>query len=139
MMKRLDLTAVSRCLLAAALATALATTATPAFAATRAEQAAMVRERALATSSAYALLSDLTTTVGQRLAGTEAEARGRDWAVKAMKAAGLVNIKVEPFPIPVWQRGAESAEIIGTGQKLAIAALGSSGATPAAGITAPVG
>lgn len=138
MMKRLDLTAVSRCLLAAALATALAATATPAFAATRAEQAAMVRERALATSSAYALLSDLTTTVGQRLAGTEAEARGRDWAVKAMKAAGLVNIKVESFPIPVWQRGAESAEIIGTGQKLAIAALGSSGATPAAGITAPV-
>ena len=138
MMKRLDLTAVSRCLLAAALGAALAATATPAFAATRAEQAAMVRERALATSSAYALLSDLTTTVGQRLAGTEAEARGRDWAVKAMKAAGLVNIKVEPFPIPVWQRGAESAEIIGTGQKLAIAALGSSGATPAAGITAPV-
>ena len=76
MMKRLDLTAVSRCLLAAALGAALAATATPAFAATRAEQAAMVRERALATSSAYALLSDLTTTVGQRLAGTEAEARG---------------------------------------------------------------
>ncbi len=38
----------------------------------------------------------------------------------------------------MWQRGTESAEIVGTGQKLAIAALGGSGATPPTGITAPV-
>lgn len=106
--------------------------------ATRIEQAAAVRDAALAKSEAFPMLENLTTSVGQRLAGTPAEARGRDWAVKAMKAAGLTNIKVEPFPLPVWERGAESAEIIGTGQRLAITALGYSGATPPAGIAAPV-
>ena len=116
----------------------LATVTTPALAATRVEQAAAVRDAALAKSEALPMLTDLTTTVGQRLAGTEAEARGRDWAIKAMQAAGLTNIKQEPFPLTVWRRGAESAEIIGTGQKLAIAALGASGATPPEGITAPV-
>ncbi|NJC09581.1 M20/M25/M40 family metallo-hydrolase [Polymorphobacter fuscus] len=129
-----------------ALLLAAAFTALPAGAATRLEQAAVVRDAALAKSEAWPMLADLTTNVGQRLAGTEAEARGRDWAVKAMKAAGLTNIKVEPFPLPVWTRGAESAEIVGaagaetggTGQKLAIAALGYSGATPPEGITAPV-
>jgi hypothetical protein len=112
--------------------------ASPANAATRIEQAAAVRDAALATSQAYPMLESLTTTVGQRLAGTPAEARGRDWAIKAMRAAGLTNIKVEPFALPVWERGAESAEIVGTGQKLAIAALGYSGTTPPQGITAPV-
>ena len=120
------------------LAVLMLTAAPPAHAATRIEQAAAVRDAALKKSEAFSLLEDLTTTVGQRLAGTEAEARGRDWAVKAMKDAGLVNIRTEPFPLPVWRRGAESAEIIGTGQKLAIAALGYSGATPPDGLTAPV-
>lgn len=118
----------------------LAGTAVPVAAApSRSEQAAGARDHALAKSEAFAILEDLTTSVGQRLAGTAAETRGRDWAVKAMQAAGLVNIKVEPFPVPGWERGAESAEIIGSHpQKLAIAALGFSGATPPEGITAPV-
>jgi carboxypeptidase Q len=122
---------------------ALLLAATPALSApiaatSRIDQAASVRDQALATSAAFPWLQDLTTSVGQRLAGTPAEQRGRDWAMKAMAAAGLVNIKSESFPLPVWERGTESAEIVGTGQKLAIAALGYSGATPVDGITAPV-
>ena len=114
-------------------------TAAPALAADRMAEAAALRDKALASNGAYALLEDLATNVGPRLAATPAEARGRDWAVKVMTAAGLSNIHVEPFPMPVWQRGAESAEIIGPApQRLALAALGYSGATPAAGITAPV-
>ncbi|OYU14658.1 MAG: peptidase M28 family protein [Alphaproteobacteria bacterium PA4] len=121
------------------LALLLALAATPALAGpSRVEQAAMLRDAALAASDALPLLTDLTTRVGQRLAATPAEARGREWAKAAMKAAGLVNIREEPFTMPVWERGAESAEIIGTGQKLAIAALGTSGATPPEGITAEV-
>lgn len=118
----------------------LLTTAAPALAAPdRLAQAATLRDRALATSAAYGLLEDLTTTVGQRLAATPAEQRGRDWALKAMKAAGLVDIKVEPFPMPVWERGTETAEVTGANpQKLIIAALGYSGATPSGGISAPV-
>ncbi len=125
--------------LAATLVPALLLVGAPALAAPdRIAAAAALRDKALDTG-AYALLEDLTTTVGQRLAATPAEQHGRDWAVKAMKAAGLVNIKVEPFPMPVWERGIETAEVVGSQpQKLTIAALGYSGATPAAGITAPV-
>ncbi len=119
--------------------TALLLAATPVFAADRLADAAALRDAALAKSEAFPMLESLTTSVGQRLAGTAAEARGRDWAVKAMKAAGLINIKVEPFPLQVWERGVETAEVVGaSAQRLAITALGRSGATPAAGVTAPV-
>jgi carboxypeptidase Q len=121
------------------LAIAVLIAATPAVAADRMAEAVALREAALAKSEALPMLTDLTTTVGPRLAATPAEARGREWAMAAMKKAGLVNIHTEAFPMPVWNRGAETAEVTGTNaQKLVLAALGNSGATPAAGITAPV-
>jgi hypothetical protein len=87
----------------------------------------------------YDIVEGLTTEVGQRLAGTEAEARARDWAVARLKALGFANVHVEPFDMPVWVRGAESAEVVAPfPQKLMLAALGNSGATPDAGITAEV-
>ncbi len=117
----------------------LALLATPAAAADRLAQAAALRDSTAAGSAALPILESLTTEIGPRLAGSAAEARSRDWAVKAMKAAGLANVHVETFPLLVWERGAETAEITGTSaQKLAVTALGRSGATPAAGITAPV-
>ena len=87
----------------------------------------------------FAVVEGLTTEVGQRLAGTEAEARGREWGVRRLKALGFTNVRIEPFDMPVWVRGAETAEIVAPyPQKLVLAALGNSGATPAAGITAEV-
>lgn len=114
--------------------------ATPVLAApdTRVATAAKLRDAALAHNPAWPLLVDLTDSVGPRMAGTEAEARGRAWAKAAMQKLGLVNIREEEFPITLWQRGRESARVIGTNHPLAISALGNSGATPAAGITAPV-
>ena len=61
---------------------------------------------------AWDVVEGLTTEVGQRLAATEAEARARDWAVKRLTAMGFANVHVEPFDMPVWTRGAESAEIV---------------------------
>jgi hypothetical protein len=87
----------------------------------------------------YDIVEGLTTEVGQRLAGTEAEARARDWAVARLKTLGFANVHVEPFDMPVWVRGVETAEVLGPfPQKLALAALGNSGATPDGGITAPI-
>jgi len=87
----------------------------------------------------YRIVEGLTTDVGQRLAGTDAEARAREWAVRRLKALGFANVHVEPFDMPVWVRGAESAEIVAPyPQKLVLAALGNSGATPDNGITAEV-
>src|SRR6185436_7653369 len=72
---------------------------------------------------AWDIVEGLTTEVGQRLAGTEAEARARDWAVKTLTALGFSNVHVEPFDMPVWTRGAEGAEIVSPfPQKLVVAA-----------------
>ena len=85
------------------------------------------------------IVEGLTTEVGQRLAATEAEARARDWAVKRLTAMGFANVHVEPFTMPVWTRGAESAEIVSPfPQKLVVAALGYSGSTGPGGVTGEV-
>jgi len=101
---------------------------------------AVLRDEAL-TGDHYAwdIVEGLTTEVGPRLAGTEAEARAREWAVKRLNAMGFANVRVEPFDMPVWVRGHESAEIIAPfPQPMVIAALGNSGSTGAEGITGDI-
>ncbi len=98
-----------------------------------------LRDRALAGSGAFGILESLTTEVGPRLAGSAAEARARDWAVAKMKVLGFQNVHVEPFTLPGWERGAETAQVTApVPRTLAITALGHSGATPAGGIDAEV-
>lgn len=100
---------------------------------------ATIREAALKDDLAYDIVEGLTTEVGQRLAGTEAEARARTWGVARLKALGVRNVRIETFDMPVWVRGEERAEIVSPfPQKLVLTALGNSGATPAAGLEAEV-
>jgi carboxypeptidase Q len=102
-------------------------------------QVTALRDAALHDELAYDIVEGLTTEVGQRLAGTEAEARGREWAVRKLEALGFANVRIEPFDMPVWTRGPESAEILAPfSQKLVIAALGNSASTPSGGITGEV-
>ena len=108
-------------------------------AAAAAQNVDKLREAALKDEVAWDVVEDLTTEVGPRLAGTEAEARAREWAVKRLKALGFSNVRVETFDMPVWVRGDERAEITGPyPQPLTVTALGNSGATPPAGIEAEV-
>lgn len=87
--------------------------------------------------TAWDIVADLTTEVGPRLAGTEREAAARDWAVVRLKALGFTNVRSEPFSIPGWVRGAETAQLTAPYlQPLHITALGNSVATPAGGLTA---
>jgi len=100
---------------------------------------AALRDAALKDDYAWDIVEGLTTEVGQRLAGTEAEARARDWAVIKLKALGFANVHVEPFDMPVWTRGAEAAEILAPfPQKLVVAALGYSGSTGPQGVTGEI-
>jgi hypothetical protein len=100
---------------------------------------AALRDAALHDQYAWDITEGLTTEVGQRLAGTEVEARGRAWAIARLEALGFSNVRVEPFDMPIWTRGQESVEILAPfPQKLAIAALGNSASTSAAGITGEV-
>ncbi|HYC95386.1 MAG TPA: M20/M25/M40 family metallo-hydrolase [Sphingomicrobium sp.] len=100
---------------------------------------AALRDAALQDNYAWDITEALTTEVGPRLAGTEAEARARDWAVKKLTALGFANVRVEPFDMPVWVRGRESAEILAPfPQPMAVAALGNSASTGPNGISAEI-
>src|SRR5918993_2063546 len=98
---------------------------------------AALRDRALASDTyAWDITEGLTTEVGPRLAGTDAEARARDWAVRKLTAMGFTNARVESFDMPVWVRGHESAEILGPfPQPMVVAALGNSASTGLNGVS----
>lgn len=95
--------------------------------------------RALASDLPMQIVTDLTTEIGPRLAGTEAEKRAADWAVAYLKKLGFENVRQEPFTITGWVRGEEKAEITGPSpQPLVISGLGTTVGTPPEGIEAEV-
>ena len=117
----------------------LLASAAPSLAQTVNPQVAQLRDSALKDEHAWNIVEGLTTEVGPRMAGTDAEGRARDWAVKKLTAMGFSNVRVEPFDMPVWTRGAESAEILSPfPQRMVITALGNSASTPPEGITGEV-
>ncbi|MDG1946134.1 MAG: M20/M25/M40 family metallo-hydrolase [Halioglobus sp.] len=117
------------------LAEDISTSITPAMVIT----ANQLMDSAQRTNEAYAIVDSLTTEVGPRLAGTEAEARARQWAVEKMTSLGLKNIRVELFEVPLWLRGEESAKIVSPfPQPLTITALGGSASTGPQGVEAEV-
>lgn len=88
---------------------------------------------------AWDIVEGLTTEIGPRLDGTEAEARARTWAVSRLTALGFKNVRIETFPLQVWTRGAESAEILAPfPQKLAVTALGNSASTGPQGVSGEI-
>ncbi len=98
-----------------------------------------LRERALSGSGAYAIVEELTTEIGPRLAGTDGDRRAVEWAIAKFKALGYDKVWTEPVTFPVWERGFEAVRVIRPyPQAFAIAALGGSVGTPEAGITAEV-
>ena len=96
-------------------------------------------ELALNGTEAYDITRSLTTEIGPRLAGTEAEARARKWAEEKFLSLGFSNVKTEAFTVNGWVRGEENASIVTPyPQQLYVTSLGGSVATPEEGITAPV-
>jgi carboxypeptidase Q len=100
-------------------------------------------ERLLAAATAdgfaWRRLAEMTDTFGHRLSGSENLLRAMQWAVAAMKADGLENIRTEPVIVPRWIRGREYAEIVDPpGDPLEILGLGGTVATPPDGIEAEV-
>lgn len=89
---------------------------------------------------AWDFVEGITTEVGPRQAGTEAEARGRAWAVAWLKARGFANVADEPFMMDTWVPGdiARARVTAPFAQDLTVLPLGNSGATPAGGIEAEV-
>jgi hypothetical protein len=122
------------------LATALLSSPALAYAQSSAAPVERLRDAALAGDDyAWNIVEGLTTEVGPRLAGTEAEARARAWSVAKLRSLGFSNVRVEEFDMPVWIRGEEEGTIVSPfPQRLSLTALGNSGATPARGIEAEI-
>jgi hypothetical protein len=96
-------------------------------------------ERAKTDALGLAFVEDLTTEIGQRLAGSEAEARARDWSVAELMELGFDEVRIEPFEIPFWSRKSESVAVLSPSpQPLIATALGGSAATPVGGVTGKV-
>jgi carboxypeptidase Q len=89
---------------------------------------------------AWDFVEGITTEVGPRQAGTEAEARGREWAMIWLRANGFANVANEPFEMDTWVPGElASAEIVSPfPQPFVISPLGGSASTGVEGITAEV-
>lgn len=106
----------------------ISTAFTPLLAAPTLEE---VRSTALNSDEiAYDIVEGLTTEIGPRQGGTEAEARARTWSVAKLKSLGFDNVRIEEYQMPTWVRGEETAEIIAPfTHKLAVTALGNSGST----------
>ena len=118
-----------------AIASSLALLAAPAFAATgpttlapkSLATAAELREQALKDDTGWKVVESLTTEIGPRIAGGEADARAVAWAVAKFKALGFDKVWTEPVTFPKWERRSEHAQVIGKhAQPLTITALGGS-------------
>ena len=123
-------------LLALAITSALCS---PLLAQANPAETARLRDAALSDNLAWDITEGLTTEIGQRMAGSDEEARARDWAVIRLTSLGFRNVRIETFEVPYWERGTASAAIVTPfPQKLVLEALGNSGPTPAKGLTAEV-
>src|SRR6201998_1745483 len=102
--------------------------------------AAQLRDAAMAGHDiAYSWVSELTTRIGPRPAGSANEQQAAEWAAAQLTALGFANVHIESFPITAWVRGSESAQIVApVTQPLAVAALGESPPTPAGGLEGEV-
>lgn len=104
-----------------------------------ARTAVALREGALEGSDAYKFLSALTTEIGPRFAGTEADRRAVEWARARLAAMGLEAVRAESVEVPRWERGRATGSIVEPfAQSVVLAALGGSVGTPPGGILAAV-
>lgn len=103
------------------------------------EEARALGAEALESNIAYDVVESVTTEVGPRLAGTQAEARAREWAVDLLNQLGFDEVRVEPFQVPLWERHIERGRILTPAeQPLVLVGLGGSASTPPEGVVGEV-
>jgi len=67
--------------------------------------AILLMEKALKSDLGFDIVESLTTEIGPRLAGSEAEKRAREWGSKLGKELGFDKVSIEDFTMPFWDRG----------------------------------
>jgi len=98
----------------------------------------------LASDYAYKQTGYLSNNIGPRLSGSPQAARAVEYVADEMRKQGF-EVRLQKCMVPRWVRGEERASVVefpgmaaSTTQKLAVAALGGSVATPANGLTAEI-
>lgn len=98
-----------------------------------------LRKQALMKSKAYDFLTELTTKVGPRFAGSANDGLAVDWAQRKLRELEFSNVRAEEVTIPCWQRGEATGEIISPPkEQFNPMALGGSLGTSANGLEAEV-
>ncbi|MFC5510173.1 M20/M25/M40 family metallo-hydrolase [Massilia jejuensis] len=105
---------------------------------------AKIRDTALQSDYAWERLADMTDLIGPRLSGSPGAAAAVTQVAEAMRGLGA-KVTLQPVKVPHWVRGLETGELVdyqgrpaAVTQRVVLSALGGSGATPAAGLVAPV-
>lgn len=84
-------------------------------------------------------LAELTDKFGSRMSGSQNLENAIDYMVDKLTEIGLENVHTENATVPHWERGKETCEmLLPRKQKLQIAGLGSSVATPPDGLIADI-
>jgi hypothetical protein len=102
----------------------------------REDPALEILGRTLGPTSILSDLEELTDDVGGRPSGSAALIQAVVWGIDKFRAAGLVNVRSEPYTVPVlWLPGAEFGSVIRPNSRtLAVALLPFSSGTGAAGV-----
>lgn len=94
------------------------------------DTAELLREAGMKSGLAWEIVEGLTTEVGARLAGTEADHRAVEWAKRKLESLAFDRVWLERIDFPVWTRHREAARIVAPyPQDLHVTALGYSGST----------
>ena len=101
--------------------------------------ASKLAQQALKSNRGYEIVESLTTEVGHRMAGTENDAKGVQWAVNKFNELGFDKVWTEPVTFPTWERGIEQAKVLSPFKhEIIITALGRSVGTAPEGLTAEI-
>src|SRR5882672_4973674 len=81
--------------------------------------------RTLGPTSILSDLEELTDDVGGRPSGSAALSQAVVWGIDKFRAAGLVNVRSEPYTVPIlWLAGTEFGAVIRpNSRKLAVVAM----------------
>src|SRR6266446_1973541 len=87
-------------------------------------------------TNAVSYLETLCDQFGNRVTGTTAYQRASEWAAERFRAAGIQNVRLEPFTIPNgWERGSASGRLISPVERVIhLGSFGWSPSTPANGL-----
>ncbi|MEP7274603.1 MAG: M28 family peptidase, partial [Acidobacteriota bacterium] len=103
-----------------------------------------LRDAALDSDYAYRQVAHLSNNIGPRLSGSAQAAHAVDYVARELRRLGL-EVRLEQVMATHWVRGLESAELVSypgqapqTTQKIVVTTIGSSIATPPAGLIAPL-